>query len=40
MYTEIDKCQICGNYDLNTVFSLGMQYLIGVFSKSQAEKIT
>jgi len=40
MYTEIKKCRICGNKNLNTILSLGEQYLTGVFPKSSAEKIT
>jgi NDP-4-keto-2,6-dideoxyhexose 3-C-methyltransferase len=31
MYTEIDKCRICGNPNLETIFDLGEQYLTGVF---------
>jgi len=33
MYTEIGKCRICGNPNLNTMFSLGHQALTGVFRK-------
>lgn len=40
MYTEIKKCRICGDDDLQTVLSLGEQCLTGVFPKSPKEKIT
>jgi len=33
-YTEISACRICGNRHLDPVFSLGTQYLTGVFPKS------
>ncbi len=31
MYTEIKQCRICESVNLNTVLSLGEQYLTGVF---------
>jgi hypothetical protein len=40
MYTEINKCRICGSSHLIVVLSLGKQYLTGVFPKSSGEKIT
>jgi hypothetical protein len=40
MYTQIEKCRICENPDVQTVLALGEQYLTGVFPKSPSEKIT
>lgn len=40
MYTEIDKCRICESNELETVLSLGDQFLTGVFPKSVKEEIT
>lgn len=33
MYTEIEKCRICGNHNLVSVMNLGMHKLTGVFPK-------
>ena len=35
MYTEIKKCRICGNRQLDPVLDLGHQYLTGVFPKAK-----
>ena len=40
MYTEIKKCRVCSSDKLNTVLSLGEQYLTGVFPKSIEDDIT
>ena len=40
MYTEIEKCRICGNADLIPVLHLGNQYLTGVFPKTKDAEIT
>ena len=40
MYTEINKCRVCSSSKLNTVLSLGEQYLTGVFPKSIDDEIT
>ena len=40
MYTEINKCRICDSVNLNTMLSLGEQYLTGVFPKSSKELLT
>ena len=40
MYTQAKKCRICESANLQTVLSLGEQYLTGVFPKSTSEKIT
>jgi hypothetical protein len=40
MYKQITKCRICKNENLNTVLSLGEQYLTGVFPKTRTEKIS
>lgn len=37
MYTEIKNCRICKSANLNTMLSLGEQYLTGVFPKSPNE---
>lgn len=39
-YTEIDACRVCGAQNLNTVLSLGEQYLTGVFPRTEGEKLT
>jgi hypothetical protein len=39
-YTEIKKCRICGSEDIESVFSLGNQYLTGVFPKSAEQPVT
>lgn len=40
MYSEIQKCRICGSSSLDNVLSLGDQYLTGVFPKSREQEIT
>ena len=40
MYTEIEKCRICGNKNLVSILNLGEQYLTGVFPKSKDELVT
>ncbi len=40
MYTEIKKCRICESVNLNTMLSLGEQYLTGVFPKSPQEALS
>jgi hypothetical protein len=40
MYTEIKKCRICKSVNLNTMLSLGEQYLTGVFPKSTQEALS
>src|SRR4030042_3897598 len=40
MYCEINKCRICESANLNTMLSLGGQYLTGVFPKSPKELLT
>ena len=40
MYSEICKCRICNSKNLNTVLSLGEQYLTGVFPKNTENNIT
>lgn len=40
MRKDIDKCRICGNQNLQTVFDLGQQYLTGRFPASVEETIT
>lgn len=37
MYSEIKECRICKNKNLKTIFSLGNQFLTGVFPKSKNE---
>ncbi len=39
MYKEITECRICKNKNIKTIFSLGNQYLTGVFPKSQNENV-
>lgn len=39
MYTEIEKCRVCGNEDLVPVFSLGDQTLTGVFPLNADSKV-
>ena len=40
MYSEIKKCRICGNENLQTLLNLGVQTLTGVFPRSIDTKIT
>ncbi len=40
MYTESKKCRICEKNNLETVLSIGEQFLTGVFPKSPEEQIT
>ena len=40
MYNQIKKCRICQSADLETVLSLGDQFLTGVFPKKIEEDIT
>ncbi len=40
MYTEIDKCRICGNHQLERVLDLGEQMLTGVFPREKGTDIT
>ncbi|MCP4650708.1 MAG: class I SAM-dependent methyltransferase [PVC group bacterium] len=40
MYTEINKCRICGNTNLEQVLDLGEQMLTGVFPCEKGEKLT
>jgi hypothetical protein len=40
MYNEIKKCRICQSIELETVLSLGDQFLTGVFPKNVNEEIT
>jgi NDP-4-keto-2,6-dideoxyhexose 3-C-methyltransferase len=40
MYTQIDRCRICGNSELVEVLDLGVQALTGVFPRTKREKIT
>lgn len=42
MYSEIKNCRICKSKDLQTILSLGEQYLTGVFPKSKeiGEKVS
>jgi C-methyltransferase C-terminal domain/Putative zinc binding domain len=40
MYTEIKQCRICESANLNTMLSLGEQYLTGVFPNSPKESLT
>jgi hypothetical protein len=40
MYTEISACRVCESPDLESVLSLGEQYLTGVFPKSPDEPVT
>jgi len=39
MFTEIDRCRICGNCELAPIINLGSQYLTGVFPRSKDEEI-
>lgn len=39
MYTEIERCRICGNQDLQSVLHLGNQALTGVFPKSRDQEV-
>jgi len=40
MYSEIDRCRICGDTSQLSILSLGEQYLTGVFPAAPDEKIT
>ncbi len=40
MYKETQKCRICKSDKLESVLSLGEQYLTGVFPKNLDDKIT
>jgi NDP-4-keto-2,6-dideoxyhexose 3-C-methyltransferase len=40
IYREIRECRICGNTDLQEVFTLGPQALTGVFPRTRDEKVT
>ncbi len=40
MYTEIKNCRICKSKKLNTILSLGDQFLTGVFPKTPDDKIS
>ena len=40
MYTEVEKCRICGNRELERVLDLGEQMLTGVFPKSRDAAVT
>jgi hypothetical protein len=40
MYTEIDRCRVCGNSNLQSVVHLGEQALTGVFPRSKDRYIT
>ncbi|MGK5082333.1 class I SAM-dependent methyltransferase [Bdellovibrionota bacterium FG-1] len=39
MYTEIEKCRICGNTDLVTIMNLGNSSLTGVFPRTPTEAV-
>jgi len=39
-YTEITACRCCGNTTLESILSLGVQELTGVFPRSANEKVT
>lgn len=39
-YTEITRCRVCGNNQLEAVVQLGQQQLTGVFPKTKEEKIS
>lgn len=40
MYKKVEKCRICGNYNLVGVLDLGKQMLTGVFPKSKDDEVT
>lgn len=40
MYTEIDRCRVCGNSNLESIVHLGNQSLTGVFPRSKDRNIT
>jgi hypothetical protein len=40
MFTEITACRVCGSSSLESVLSLGDQYLTGVFPRSTSEPVT
>jgi NDP-4-keto-2,6-dideoxyhexose 3-C-methyltransferase len=40
MYSQLEKCRICGNSHLEEVLDLGIQKLTGVFPKTQGQHIT
>jgi NDP-4-keto-2,6-dideoxyhexose 3-C-methyltransferase len=40
MYSEISRCRICGNSNLESVIDLGQQCLTGIFPRSKAEKVS
>ncbi|HZZ36075.1 MAG TPA: class I SAM-dependent methyltransferase [Caulobacteraceae bacterium] len=40
MYTQIERCRICGNSHLERVLDLGEQVLTGVFPRTRDETIT
>ena len=40
MYSEIEKCRVCGGSELEIVLSLGEQYLTGVFPRSPTENVS
>ncbi len=40
MYSQINKCRICGNTNLVSLLHLGEQALTGVFPKNKSDKIT
>lgn len=40
MYTEIDRCRVCGNSNLDSIVHLGSQSLTGVFPRSKDRNIT
>lgn len=40
MYSEVTKCRICGNTELDSVLSLGEQSLTGIFPTKKDQKIT
>ena len=40
MYTEISSCRLCKSKDLEVVFSLGEQFLTGVFPKTEEESVS
>src|SRR5688500_6586769 len=40
MFSEIRRCRICGNTDLQPVLSLGEQYLTGIFPRARGARVT
>ena len=40
MYNKIQRCRLCGNYDLKVVVDLGEHFLTGIFPKGKDMEIT